>query len=47
MGGLKKGEQLFIDTIPYGQHVINYVKQLDAKGKKITSSNKKRMRSAD
>ena len=47
MGGLKKGEQLFVDTIPYGQHVINYVKQLDAKGKKITSSNKKRMRSAD
>ena len=47
MGGLKKGEQLFVDTISYGQHVINYVKQLDAKGKKITSSNKKRMRSAD
>ena len=47
MGDLKKGEQLFVDTIPYGKHVIDYAKQLDAKGKKIKSTDKKRMRYAD
>lgn len=44
MGDLKKGEVMYLDTVPYGKHVIDYVKQLDAKGKKIESSDKSRMR---
>ncbi|MGM9803904.1 MAG: bifunctional metallophosphatase/5'-nucleotidase [Muribaculaceae bacterium] len=47
MGDLKKGEVLFVDTVPYGQHVLEYVKQLDARGKKIRSTNKQRMRYDD
>ena len=43
MGDLKKGEVLFEDTVPYGQHVLEYVKQLDAQGKTIKSTNEKRM----
>lgn len=47
MGDLKNGEVLFVDTVPYGQHVVEYVKQLDAKGKKIQSTDKQRMRYAE
>ncbi|MGN0213795.1 MAG: bifunctional metallophosphatase/5'-nucleotidase [Muribaculaceae bacterium] len=47
MGDLKNGEVLFVDTVPYGQHVVEYVKQLDAKGKKIQSTDKRRMRYAE
>ena len=43
MGDLKYGEVLFEDTVPYGQHVLEYVKQLDAQGKTIKSTNEKRM----
>lgn len=47
MGDLKNGEVLFLDTVPYGTHVIDYVKRLDTKGKKIQSTDKKRMRYID
>ena len=43
MGDLKYGERLFEDSEPYGKHVLEYVKQLDAQGKTIKSSNEKRM----
>ena len=47
MGDLKKGDVLFVDTVPYGTHVIEYVKQLTEKGKKIESNDKSRMRYVD
>ena len=47
MSDLKKGDVLFVDTVPYGTHVIEYVKQLTEKGKKIESNDKSRMRYVD
>ncbi len=47
MGDLKSGEQLFDDALPYGKHMVEYVKQLDANGKMIESTNEKRMRYED
>ncbi len=47
MGDLKNGERLFEDALPYGKHVVEYVKQLDAQGKVIESTNEKRMRYED
>ncbi len=43
MGDLKYGKILYQDSEPYGKHVLEYVKQLDAQGKTLKASNEKRM----
>ena len=43
MEPLTRAERLFEDDVPYGGLVLEYVKQLDAQGKTIKSSNEKRM----
>ncbi|MGN0213796.1 MAG: bifunctional metallophosphatase/5'-nucleotidase [Muribaculaceae bacterium] len=40
---LTKAEVLFVDTVPYGQLVLQYVKDLDAQGKVIDSEARVRM----
>ena len=37
MGVLSKGTVLFTDTEPYGEHILNYVKNLSKQGKKISA----------
>ncbi len=43
MEPLTRGNRLFEDTVPYGGLVLEYIKQLDAKGKMVDSDGKKRM----
>ncbi|MBO7608672.1 MAG: 5'-nucleotidase C-terminal domain-containing protein, partial [Muribaculaceae bacterium] len=40
---LKKAERLYEDDVKYGEHILNYVKQLTAQGKKIDSTDEVRM----
>ena len=42
MGVLSKGTVLFTDTEPYGEHILNYVKNLSKQGKKISADEKPR-----
>lgn len=42
MGVLSNGKMLFTDTEPYGEHILNYVKNLTKQGKKITADEKPR-----
>ena len=35
MASLRNGKVLFTDTEPYGEHMLEYVKQLTAQGKII------------
>lgn len=40
---LKKAKRLYEDDVKYGEHILNYVKQLSAQGKKINSTDEVRM----
>lgn len=35
LDSLRNGKVLFTDTVPYGEHMLEYVKQLAAQGKKV------------
>ncbi len=39
---LRNGKVLFTDTVPYGEHMLQYVKGLEAKGKLIDATDKPR-----
>lgn len=43
MTALKRGNRLFVDDVKYGGYMIDYIKQLTAKGKTVTSTDKPRM----
>ena len=43
MVSLKNAKRLFVDDVKYGDHVINYAKNLAKQGKKINSTDEVRM----
>ncbi|MCQ2289895.1 MAG: bifunctional metallophosphatase/5'-nucleotidase [Muribaculaceae bacterium] len=38
LDSLRNGKVLFTDTVPYGEHMLEYVKQLAAQGKKVDAT---------
>lgn len=44
MEPLKKAKRVFEDDVKYGDHMLRYVKQLSAQGKKVASSDECRMK---
>jgi hypothetical protein len=41
---MKRCKRLFVDTQKYGNHILTYLKALQAQGKKITSTDEVRIK---
>ena len=43
MDALGKGAKLFVDTVPYGEHMKNYIKTLTKQGRVVDAKDEPRM----
>ena len=43
MDALGNGAKLFVDTVPYGEHMKNYIKTLTKQGRVVDAKDEPRM----